>query len=158
MSGPKPARVLLAAAQRDMTALRGMADSDVFANGLFGFHVQQAAEKLLKASLSLPGKPCPAIHGLTRLLELLEAHRPEAEGHSSELIASNPCAAQLRDSAGDPGLSPPDRNAAYSFWKNFRRGAERTWRKIDLRQVLAANMPSRLHRPARPPSDRLRLA
>ena len=121
-------------------------------------HAQQAAEKLPKANPSLPGKPCPAIHGLTRPLELLEAHRPETEDHSSELIASNPCAAQLRDSAGDPGLSPPDRNAAYSFWKNFRRGAERTWRKIDLRQVLAANMPSRLHRPARPPSDRLRLA
>ena len=46
MSDPKQARVLLEAAERDISALRGMGDAAVFADEIFGFHAQQAAEKL----------------------------------------------------------------------------------------------------------------
>ena len=49
MSDLKQARVLLTSAERDISALRGMADAAVFADEIFGFHAQQAAEKLLKA-------------------------------------------------------------------------------------------------------------
>ena len=49
MSDLKQARVLLRAEERDISALHGMADAVVFADEIFGFHVQQAAEKLLKA-------------------------------------------------------------------------------------------------------------
>ena len=96
-----------------------MADANVFANEIFGFHVQQATEKLFKANLSLLEEPYPATHDLTRLLELLKTHQPEAGDRFDDLIAYNPYAVQLRYSAGDPGLSPPDRNAAVQLLEVF---------------------------------------
>lgn len=119
MSDLKLARVLLAAAERDITALRGMADTDVFADEIFGFHVQQAAETLLKANLSLLEDPYPATHDLTRLLELLKAHQPEAGSRFGNLVAYNPYAVQLRYSVGDPSLAPPDREAAIQLLQVF---------------------------------------
>ncbi|MDE0239275.1 MAG: hypothetical protein OXQ84_03605 [bacterium] len=52
MSDLEQARELVGAAQKDISALRGMGDATVFADEFFGFHVQQAAEKLLKAWLA----------------------------------------------------------------------------------------------------------
>jgi len=52
MSDLKEARTLFEAAERDLLALRGMRDSTVFTDEIFGFHAQQAAEKLLKAWLA----------------------------------------------------------------------------------------------------------
>ena len=46
MSDVKQARTLVGAATRDLLAIRGMSDPEVFADEIFGFHVQQAAEKL----------------------------------------------------------------------------------------------------------------
>ncbi len=40
MSDLKQARVLLEAAALDVSALRGMGDAVVFADAVFGFHVQ----------------------------------------------------------------------------------------------------------------------
>jgi hypothetical protein len=39
------ARQMLSIARRDLKALGGMLDADVFAYEIFGFHAQQAAEK-----------------------------------------------------------------------------------------------------------------
>ncbi|MCY4585777.1 MAG: hypothetical protein OXB98_07035 [Bryobacterales bacterium] len=44
MSDRKQARLLVTAAEREISALHGMADAAVFADEIFGFHVQQAAE------------------------------------------------------------------------------------------------------------------
>jgi len=50
MSDPKKqAKTLLHAAWRDLQALTGMLDAELFVDEIFGFHVQQAAEKALKA-------------------------------------------------------------------------------------------------------------
>lgn len=70
MSDFKQARVLLEAAERDATALRGMGDAAVFADEIFGFHVQQAAEKLLKAWLASLGEIYPLSHDLAALLDM----------------------------------------------------------------------------------------
>ena len=78
MSDPKQAQALLEAAEKDVSALRGMGDTTVFADEIFGFHVQQAAEKLFKAWLSLLGEVYPMTHDLTELLELLKARRSAA--------------------------------------------------------------------------------
>ena len=75
MSDPKQARVLLEAAERDVSALRGMGDAAVFADEIFGFHAQQAAEKLFKAWLALLGETYPMTHDLTELLEILTTPR-----------------------------------------------------------------------------------
>ena len=78
MSDPKQARVLLEAAERDVLALRGMGDAAVFTDEIFGFHVQQAVEKLYKTQFVLRGEPYPGIHDLRKLLERLTARESNA--------------------------------------------------------------------------------
>ena len=111
MSDPKQASVLLEAAERDFFALRGMGDSEVFADEIFGFHVQQAAEKLFKAWLALLDETYPPIHDLRRLLEMLTSLRPEAARFDT-LIDYAPYAVQFRYSPADAGAAPIDRDAA----------------------------------------------
>jgi HEPN domain-containing protein len=62
------AYLLLTAASRDLRALQGMTDPGVFADEIFGFHAQQAAEKALKAWLSALDVEYPRTHDLTMLL------------------------------------------------------------------------------------------
>lgn len=66
------ARALLRMAHKDFNALTGMLDSALFADEIFGFHVQQAVEKGLKAWLCICGITYPPTHDLARLLTLLE--------------------------------------------------------------------------------------
>jgi HEPN domain-containing protein len=66
------ARALLRMANKDYNALTGMLDSAVFADEIFGFHVQQAVEKTVKAWLCAYGIVYPPTHDLARLLTLLE--------------------------------------------------------------------------------------
>ena len=49
MKDLEQAQILLTVAQRDLSAFAGMGDVAVFADEIFGFLVQQAAEKLFKA-------------------------------------------------------------------------------------------------------------
>ena len=91
MSDLKQARVLLMSAERDISALRGMADAAVFADEIFGFHAQQAAEKLLKAWLALLGETYPTTHDLARLLAMLRESDVEAT-RFNELVEYTPFA------------------------------------------------------------------
>ena len=111
MSDLKQARVLLEAAEFDVSALRGMGDAAVFADSVFGFHVQQAAEKSFKAWLALLGAAYPLIHDLEELLELLSAREPEA-ARFNPLIEYSPYAVQLRYAGFVPDAAPLDRDAA----------------------------------------------
>ena len=109
MSDPKQARLLLAAAERDSTALHGMGDPDVFADEIFGFHAQQAVEKLLKAWLASLGETYPLSHDLASLLDMLSAHEPEI-ARFDELVDYTRYAVRLRYVPTDPGAKPLDRN------------------------------------------------
>ena len=111
MSDPKQARVLLEAAERDISALRGMSDAVVFADEIFGFHAQQAAEKLFKAWLALLGETYPLTHDLTELLELLET-RESAAARFDGLIDYTPYAVQFRYGADDAEAGSLDRDEA----------------------------------------------
>ncbi|MCY3830300.1 MAG: HEPN domain-containing protein [Rhodospirillaceae bacterium] len=111
MSDPKQARILLEAAERDFFALRGMDDDGVFADEIFGFHAQQAAEKLFKAWLSLIGETYPPTHDLVELMEILTPRRPEAARFDG-LIDYTPFAVQFRYGPADAGAAPLDRDAA----------------------------------------------
>ena len=111
MSDLKQARVLLEAAEFDVSALRGMGDAAVFADAVFGFHVQQAAEKLFKSWLALLGTAYPLIHDLRPLLELLAAREPDAARFDG-LIGYTPYAVQLRYAGVVPGAVPLDRETA----------------------------------------------
>lgn len=59
MSDRDQANDLLQAASRDLRALAGMGDANQFADEIFGFHVQQAAEKCLKAWIGLQNEEYP---------------------------------------------------------------------------------------------------
>ena len=108
MSDPKQARLLLAAAERDFAALRGMEDATVFADEIFGFHAQQAIEKLLKAWLALLGEIYPLSHDLASLLDMLGAHDPDIS-RFDELADYTRYAVRLRYVPADPGSNPLDR-------------------------------------------------
>ncbi len=66
------ARNFLSIASRDYRALCGMQDPEVFSSEIFGFHVQQAVEKALKAWLCILAVPFPRTHDLDELGALLD--------------------------------------------------------------------------------------
>ena len=72
MSDLDHARQMLAIANRDLKALGGMLDSDVFAYEIFGFHAQQTAEKALKAWIAALGGSYGFTHDLGLLLDTLK--------------------------------------------------------------------------------------
>lgn len=64
--------VLLAGkAQEDATAVREFGGNSEIADGIIGFHAQQAVEKWLKAVMAQRGITQPRIHDIGRLLQLL---------------------------------------------------------------------------------------
>lgn len=65
------ARTMLVMAEKDLRALTGMLDRDVFADEVFGFHGQQAVEKTLKAWLCIANVSFPKIHDLDELFALI---------------------------------------------------------------------------------------
>ena len=111
MSDVKQARELVRAALRDISALRGMSDPNVFADEIFGLHTQQAAEKLLKAWLALLGEVYPLTHNLELLLGILR-ERGAAIEEWRPLVEYTPFAGRTRYEAGDPTGQPLNRAIA----------------------------------------------
>ncbi len=111
MSDIKQARVLLEAAERDYSALRGMEDTTIFADEIFGFHVQQAVEKLLKALLAILGRTYPATHDLARLMNMMKKEDIEA-ARLEEFVEYTSYAVQFRYGASDISAMPLDREVA----------------------------------------------
>ena len=111
MSDDKQARELLRAAGRDISALQGMSDPDVFADEIFGLHTQQAAEKLLKAWLALLGEVYPLTHNLELLISILQERGVATEGFMP-LVEYTPYAGRLRYEAGHPSDQPLNRTIA----------------------------------------------
>ena len=73
MADLEHASSLLRMAYKDFNALVGMQGNSLFADEIFGFHVQQAVEKALKAWLCTCGAGSyPMTHELARLFSLLE--------------------------------------------------------------------------------------
>lgn len=74
MSDLEHARMMLNLAKQDFLALKGMTDFEIFADGIFGFHAEQAIEKALKAWLSRIHVAYPKTHDLDKLIDLLIEH------------------------------------------------------------------------------------
>jgi HEPN domain-containing protein len=73
MRSLEEAQELLQAAKRDLQGLIGMLQlEEMFADELFGLHVQQAVEKLSKAWITALGHQFPYTHDLDRLFQQLE--------------------------------------------------------------------------------------
>ena len=112
MSDPKCARVMLQAAERDLLTLRHM--NSRVPDESFGFHVQQAAEKALKALLALLGRKYPLTHNLYDLFALLD-EEGVATGFYRPLSSFTPYAVEFRCEGVGPGHASIDRAAAIAL-------------------------------------------
>ena len=110
MKDPEQVVVLLEAAERNLSALRAMGNNPDFADEIFGFHAQQAAEKSFKAWLALLGEDYPTTHDLIRLLKMLILRDADATRFKA-LGDYSPYAVQFRYIT-DPSARPLDRDAA----------------------------------------------
>jgi len=108
MSEVKCASMVLEASARDVEALSGMADATVFADEIFGFHLQQATEKLLKAWLALLGETYPLTHDLNLLFNLLRNKGADVSNFSA-LTEYTPYAVQFRYEAIGHDVAPIER-------------------------------------------------
>ena len=106
MSDPKCARMLLEAAGRDLEALLLMGDRG--SDEVFGFHVQQAVEKCLKAWIAVLGETYPLTHDIAALLDLL-ADRGVDVDSQRQLAAYTPYAVAFRYEGVDPDDGPVPR-------------------------------------------------
>lgn len=95
MSDLKQAQTMLCMANKDFKALKGMMDTEIFEEEIFGFHAQQAIEKVLKAWLALLGHEYPLTHDISTLLELLESSGLDVERYW-DLVEYNTFAVQFR--------------------------------------------------------------
>lgn len=111
MSERENAAALLAMAEKDLRALGGMSDAEVFAEEVFGFHAQQAAEKALKAWIAALGQEYPLTHNLATLITVLQGHGVEVEA-LWDLVEYNPFGVQFRYQALEEEEPPLDREVA----------------------------------------------
>jgi hypothetical protein len=110
MSDLKHARHLLTMANKDIAALMGMSDKIIFADEIFGFHAQQAAEKALKAWLAAVGIVYPLKHDLALLLQLLAKQGADVSSFKT-LDDYTDFAVDFRYLGIDMAAASPDRNA-----------------------------------------------
>jgi HEPN domain-containing protein len=86
---------LLQKANNDLTALIHMQDEEAFSEEIFGFHLQQAVEKSLKAWLSVLGILYPKTHDLNLLVSMLEKSGQDISAYEN-FVEYNVYAVQFR--------------------------------------------------------------
>ena len=114
MSDTKCARMLLRAAERDIEALRVMRDPVTTSDEVFGFHVQQATEKALKARIALLGDVYPLTHDIEELLNRLARRGSPTESFQA-LIPFTPYAVAFRYAGVASGTEEIDREAVLAL-------------------------------------------
>lgn len=112
MSDLKSARMLYRAAERDVLTLRSMTDGAPVES--FGFHVQQAVEKALKAWLALLGETYPLTHSIEALLDLVGERGASVEPFG-RLVDYTPYAVEFRYAGADSDSEPIDREGALAL-------------------------------------------
>ena len=130
MSDAKCAGMLLRAAERDIEALRVMNRAKGIPDEIFGFHVQQATEKLLKAWIALLGESYPLTHNIETLLALL-AERDNATEPFRDLTVYTPYAVEFRYAgvgSDDPAI---DRTGGLGLVETLLERVERLLEEVE---------------------------
>lgn len=104
------ARSWLAKAKRDMAVAKILIEGSEPHRDAGVYHCQQAAEKSLKALLTLDEKLFPKSHDLRNLLDLAVPLHPELFSHANACILLTPYATEFRY-PGDP-LEPDPSEAS----------------------------------------------
>jgi HEPN domain-containing protein len=95
--------LLLAKAAEDEYVLDRLVDDPEAPESVFGFHAQQATEKLLKAALTHAGVVYPFTHRLVELIDLATERGVELPVVFEDLRELTPFAVEFRY-----GVVPPD--------------------------------------------------
>jgi HEPN domain-containing protein len=99
--GQQDAALMLRIAQRDLKAARSMLDADAFEEATWGYQIQQATEKALKAWISCLGHHYPRTHDLALLCALI-SDRGGDPSPFQQLVNFNPFGTRLRYDDVDP--------------------------------------------------------
>ena len=110
MKDLKLARAFLDSAGANIFSLRSTADTPGYPEEIFGFHMQQAAEKSFRAWLCLLNEQYPISHDLALLSDRVKAVDAEA-ARFDELISYTPYADEFRYTASTQD-EPLERNTA----------------------------------------------
>ena len=130
MSDIKCARMLLDVAERDVAALRAMCHSDEISDEIFGFHVQQAAEKLFKAWIALLGEVYPLTHSIERLFNLLADQGVTVEPFR-KLIDYTPYALEFRYTGVDSSAEAIDRAGTLAIVESLLEQVRRRLAEVE---------------------------
>ena len=96
MTSLDQARLLLRKAQQDEVIVQRLIDDSEITDESVGFHVQQAAEKLLKALLAVQGIDYPRTHDLDLLVALLEGTSCSLPADLLDIVELTPMATVFR--------------------------------------------------------------
>lgn len=109
--------MMLDSAARDASALEAMRDPGKVSEEIFGFHLQQAAEKAFKAWIALLGGLYELTHDLEQLLAQLETCGAPTDDldRFRPLAGYTPYAVEFRYQGADPSAEPIDRNATIAL-------------------------------------------
>lgn len=102
------ARILVRAAENDLSATKGMLNAEIFVDDVFGFHIQQAVEKLLKAWIAARSEEYKPTHNLNVLISKLESMGEDMEV-LWQLADLNDFAVEFRYEPLDIGTNQLDR-------------------------------------------------
>lgn len=130
MSDAKCARMLLEAAGRDLEVLRLMARTREGSVEVFGFHVQQAAEKGLKSWIAILGETYPLTHDIRLLLRRLGAHGLDLASYRP-IAAYTPFAVAFRYEGVDPDRDPLPRDQAVAHIEALLLDVRRALHAVD---------------------------
>ena len=122
MSDRKCAQALIEAARRGIEVLQLMVEHEGGSDEVFGFHVQQATEKLLKARMALDGKQYPLTHDLESLAESFDQSEVDIRG----LLQFTPFAVIHRCEALAGRSLPLDRDRATALLEGLSTQVSRT--------------------------------
>ena len=110
MKDLKLARILLDSAGANIFSLRSTVDTPDYPEEVFGFHVQQAAEKSFRAWLCLLNEQYPVSHDLTLLSDRIKAGDAEVTRFRN-LLEYTPYAVEFRYTSSTQD-EPLERNTA----------------------------------------------
>ena len=120
----KQARLLLGLAKREFQFLKAIAESEVFYNEFFGFHVQQTIEKLFKAWLAILNVAYPHTHDLKVLLDTLNEQQADTTKFT-HLTIYTPYSVQIRYEGMEVEALPIDKNHAIQCLEELFQVVER---------------------------------
>lgn len=101
------AKILLGKAREDITVLRELLSNTRVSDDIWGFHAQQAVEKLLKAQLAIREIVFPFTHRLHELADLLEDNHLALGVEFESLLELTGYAVELRYARLDSGMTSP---------------------------------------------------